>query len=199
MGLKRSLLKTVWKLLKNFFFYLLAFICGGIEVIWFIFRQKILGNRLPNYFIVEDKALHRGGQPSSCGLEELTKNGIKTIINLRLRNFSQKAIEEYDKDQIRVIHLPFSPFEPQDQIMIHFLKILLNPKHRPAFVHCFHGADRTGAVCAIYRIVVQDWDKERAIAEMKRKGLHWWHTNMIDYIRNLDIVALKASIIKDSL
>lgn len=194
MDLNRSLLRTLWKLSKNIFFYGLAFICGGVEVIWFCIRQKFLGNRLPNYFVVEDKALHRGGQPSYGGLQELTKNGIKTIINLRVGNFSKNAIEEYDRDQIRVVHLPFSPFEPQDKIMIDFLKILLNPKHRPAFVHCFHGADRTGAVCAIYRIIVQNWDKERAIAEMKKRGLHFWHTNMIDYIQKLDIAALRASL-----
>ncbi len=194
MGLKRSLFKTVWKLAKNIFFYGLAFICGGAEVIWFYVRQKIFGNKLPNYFIVEDDALHRGGQPSSGGFQDLTKNGIKTIINLRVGLFSKKVIEEYQHNQIRVIRLPFSPFEPQDQIMINFLKILLNPSYRPAFVHCFHGADRTGAVCAIYRIIVQNWDKEKAIAEMKMKGLHFWHTNMIDYIQKLDIAAFKAAL-----
>lgn len=194
MGLKRTLIRALWKLSKNIFFYALAFVWGGVEVIWFFIKQKLLGNRLPNYFVVEDKALHRGGQPSIKGLQELTQNGIKTIINLRLGNFSRKVIEEYEQDQIRIIHLPFSPHEPQDQIMIEFLKILLNPKARPAFVHCFHGADRTGAVCAIYRIIVQNWDKEKAIAEMKRKGLHWWHTNMIDYINNLDVDAIRASV-----
>ena len=182
-------------LIKNFFLFGLAFICGGIEVIWFCIRQKIFGNKLPNYSIVEDEALHRGGQPSNRGLQDLTKNGIKTIINLRNGFFSKKTIHEYNQDQIRMIRLPFSPFEPQDKIMIEFLKILLNPKCRPAFVHCFHGADRTGAVCAIYRIIVQNWDKEKAIAEMKRRGLHFWHTNMIEYIRKLDIESFKNQII----
>ena len=194
MLLKHKVFRIIWRLVKNTFFYALACICGGFEVIWFTIRQKLLGNRLPNYFVVEDEALHRGGQPSPNGLQELTKNGIKTIINLRLGNFSKKVIEEYTHDQIRLFHLPFSPFEPGDQIMIDFLKILLNPQHRPAFVHCFHGADRTGAVCAIYRIIVQNWDKEKAIAEMRKKGLHWWHTNMIDYIMNLDVPALRKQL-----
>ena len=118
MEFRRALIRAIWKLLKNVFFFALAFVCGGVEVIWFYIRQKCFGNRLPNYFVVEDRALHRGGQPSIAGLRDLTKSGIKTIINLRLGNFSKKVIEEYDRDQIRVIHLPFSPHEPQDQIMI---------------------------------------------------------------------------------
>ncbi len=191
MGLKYNIFATIWKLVKNIFYYGLACICGGVEVIWFYIRQRFLGNRLPNYFVVEDETLHRGGQPSARGLQDLTKSGIKTIINLRLGKFSQKVIDAYANDQIRVFHLPFSPFEPADHIMINFLKILLNPSHTPAFVHCFHGADRTGAVCAIYRIIVQNWDKERAIAEMRKKGLHWWHTNMIDYINNIDVPSLR--------
>lgn len=192
MSLRVKMIKSFCKIAKNLSLHALACICGGVEVIWFIIRQKFLGNKLPNYSVVEENALHRGGMPSEKGIEELAKNGIKTIINLRWGNFSEKVIEDYTKDKIRIFHLPFSPYDPQDQIMISFLKILINPHHKPAFVHCFHGADRTGAVCAIYRIIVQNWDKEKAIKEMKKKGLHFWHTNMIDYIEKLDVSSIKA-------
>ncbi|HEX7917405.1 hypothetical protein [Rudaea sp.] len=33
-------------------------------------------------------------------------------------------------------------------------------------IHCWHGADRTGVVCAAYRMVVQGWSKADARAEM---------------------------------
>jgi tyrosine-protein phosphatase SIW14 len=194
MSLRHKLIKSFWKIVKNVFFYALALICGGLEVIWFVIKQKFLGNQLPNYSVVEENSLHRGGMPSEKGIEELTKNGIKTIINLRWGNFSEKVIEEYRQDKVRIFYLPFSPYDPTDQIMINVLKILINPNHKPAFVHCFHGADRTGAVCAIYRIIVQNWDKEKAIAEMQKKGLHFWHTNMIEYIQKLDVAAIKASL-----
>jgi len=182
-----AVIKSLWKVGSNTIFYFLAFICGTVEVSIFYFRQKFLGYKLPNYHTVLGDTLYRGGQPSNSGLRELGKRGIKTIINLRVGGFNKKVIEEYYSDQIRAIHLPFYPYGPQDKIMIEFLKILLNPSCTPAFVHCFHGADRTGAVVAIYRIIVENWDKEKAIAEMKRKGLHWWHKNLIEYIHNLDI------------
>jgi protein tyrosine/serine phosphatase len=163
-----------------------ALLCGGFEVVVLCVRQKLFGFRLPNYHVVEEE-LHRGGRPSQDGIKELARKGVKTIINLRVGEFNQKAIKEYYTDQLRLIHLPFFPYEPCDQLMIKFLKIICNKKHTPAYVHCFHGADRTGTVVAIYRIIVQGWDKEDAILEMKSKGLHWWHNNMIEYIRGMDI------------
>lgn len=189
----RNLIKSGWKFVANSVLYALALFCGTFEVIGFYIRQKLLGRGLPNYHIVDDVLL-RGGQPSNSGLRELAKGGIKTIINLRTEDFNKKVINAYRTDQIRTVHLPFYPYEPQDQLMIDFLKIMLNPKHKPVFVHCFHGADRTGVVIAIYRIVVQNWDKEKAIAEMKKRGLHWWHKNLIDYIQNLDVDYIRSQI-----
>ena len=46
-------------------------------------------------------------------------------------------------------------------------------------VHCQHGADRTGTMCALYRILRQDWKVEDAITEMKDGGYGyhsiWFH------------------------
>jgi protein tyrosine/serine phosphatase len=129
------------------------------------------------------------------GLSELAKQGIKTVINLRkTHRFSRNRIKEKFKGKLRSFYIPFSPYNPNDQIVIHFLKILSDPIHQPAYVHCFHGADRTGTLCAIYRIVCQNWDKEAAILEMKSRGLHWWHKNLVEYIRNLDVSEIRAQL-----
>ena len=40
----------------------------------------------------------------------------------------------------------------------------------PVLVHCKHGADRTGCIVALYRIVFQSWSKEAAIDEMHNGG-----------------------------
>lgn len=44
----------------------------------------------------------------------------------------------------------------------------------PILVHCLHGVDRTGMVCAAYRIMTQGWTVEQAWAEALRFGLHWY-------------------------
>lgn len=186
--------KSLCKIAFNTLCYAAALTWGSVEVIIFYIRQRFFGNAIPNYHEVDGVTLLRGGQPSTKGLRELAKRGVKTIINLRASDFNRKVIEEYHADQIRTVHIPFYPYNPDDRIMIDFLKIMKNKNHTPTFVHCFHGADRTGAVIAIYRIILQNWDKDRAIAEMKLKGFHWWHWNLIDYIRKLDVDYIRSQI-----
>lgn len=41
-------------------------------------------------------------------------------------------------------------------------------------VHCLHGEDRTGMVCAAYRIMVQGWSLDQAVNEMMIMGFHKW-------------------------
>jgi protein tyrosine/serine phosphatase len=74
-----------------------------------------------------------------------------------------------------------------------FLRIATDPKRTPVFVHCRHGSDRTGTMAAVYRIAVQGWTKEQAIAEMTQGGFgfHATFDNLIEYIRGLDIEAIR--------
>jgi len=121
---------------------------------------------LPNLHKVSDD-LYRGAQPTPEGMQQLKKLGIRTIVNLRLFHS--------DRDKIKSIgfsyqHIPFMTWYPQDKKVIRFLKIVTDPNNTPAFVHCQRGADRTGAVCAIYRVTVQGWPKAEAIDEMVNGG-----------------------------
>jgi protein tyrosine phosphatase (PTP) superfamily phosphohydrolase (DUF442 family) len=162
-----------------------GFILGTLEILVITIRQKFFNHALPNYGVVEPTQLHRGGQPDASGLDELESKGIKTVIHLRARN-----LKNY-KGKLKRFFIPFNPYQPKDKVVIEFLKVIGNQTHHPVFVHCFHGADRTGMLCAIYRIVIQKWDKEEAIEEMKKYGFHFWHKSLIDYIRNMDIESIK--------
>jgi len=64
-------------------------------------------------------------------------------------------------------------------------------------IHCKHGADRTGLIVAMYRIVFQNWTKEQAIDEMTQGdfGFHQIYSNIIDFIRNVDVENIKKQII----
>ena len=37
----------------------------------------------------------------------------------------------------------------------------------PVLVHCWHGSDRTGCVCASHRIIFSGWSREQANAELR--------------------------------
>jgi len=85
-------------------------------------------------------------------------------------------------------------WHPEDEEVVRFLKIVSDPNRTPAFVHCQRGADRTGTMCAIYRIAVQGWGREEAIEEMTKGGFGFYSgwQNLINYIRELDIEEIKS-------
>ncbi|MCI5052567.1 MAG: tyrosine-protein phosphatase [Simkaniaceae bacterium] len=184
-----SALKHLWSAqhytIKMFF----VLICGTCSVIHFFIRQKIFRNHLPNFSVVDDGILFRGGQPTEEGVSQLVDKGVKTLVILRT-DFDDDYYEKFI-NTLRVIHIPFNPFRPKEKILVDFLKVMQERAYHPVYVHCFHGADRTGTLVAAYRVVIQGWAKEDAIAEMKRFGLHWWHRNLIKYINDLNVKALQ--------
>lgn len=144
---------------------------------------------LPNFHPVTPH-LYRGAQPTSEGLLELKKIGIKTILSLKMFYPEKKQAEKLG---FQYKQISMKPWHPEEEDLIRFLKIVTDEKNTPVFVHCQHGADRTGMLVAIYRISVCGWDKERAIEEMKQKqfGFHPLWENLVEYIRKLDIEELK--------
>jgi protein tyrosine/serine phosphatase len=63
----------------------------------------------------------------------------------------------------------------------------------PTLLHCEHGADRTGLITALYRIVYQGWDKPAAIDEMLNGdfGFHDVWINIPFYIWATDVAQLR--------
>jgi len=79
--------------------------------------------------------------------------------------------------------------------VVRFLKVLADPANRPVFVHCKWGTDRCGMMAAVYRIVVQGWTKNRALAEMERLGYDesTW-PEIRRYVEDLDTKALRQKV-----
>ncbi|MCP5050436.1 MAG: dual specificity protein phosphatase family protein [bacterium] len=119
---------------------------------------------LPNLFKVSD-ALYRGAKPSTGGIRELKKLGIKTIVNLRKegQDDDNELIKSLD---MKYIAIPMTASYPDKEKFHRWLETVSNPANQPVFVHCTYGADRTGAAVALYRIKLEGWNKDDAIAEM---------------------------------
>lgn len=113
--------------------------------------------------------LYRGAQPDREGFKELKDMGIKTIINLRSFHFDRHFTID-----LNFIHyqIPCKAWHPEEEDVKRFLEIVNEQGNSPSFVHCQHGADRTGTMVAIYRIVIQGWSYEDAIAELPKFGMH---------------------------
>jgi protein tyrosine phosphatase (PTP) superfamily phosphohydrolase (DUF442 family) len=144
---------------------------------------------LPNLYKVSDN-LYRGARPTADGIQELRKLGIKTVVNLEESNGEQTSVTDAG---LAYEHIPMTAFSVKDDEMVHFLRTIGDPNCGPLFVHCRRGADRTGLMCAIYRIALQGWTKDDAIAEMTRGGFRFNHgyQNVVNYIRDVDPSQLK--------
>lgn len=141
---------------------------------------------LSNFAKVSD-VLYRGAQPDREGFEQLKRLGIKTIVNLRASHSDEELIEGLG---LRYYPIPVRPWSVDDETSARFLKIMSDPSNHPVFVHCQHGADRTGAMVAVYRIYTQAWHPDDALAELPRYGFHKIWLNLPAYLRKLDLKSI---------
>lgn len=144
---------------------------------------------VPNLHRVSD-VLYRSAQPTDAGMQRIKELGIKTVVNLRSYHSDR---DEMDHTGLGYEHLYMKTWHPERKEAVRFLQIVTDPERAPVLVHCQHGADRTGTMCAIYRIVVQKWTKEEAIREMREGGFgfHEVWSNLPKWIDELDVEALK--------
>jgi len=141
---------------------------------------------LPNLHKVSDN-LYRSAQPTPEGWEQLQKLGIRTVINLTSTRNDPEALKGAN---LIGYEIPMSAWQPPTQgEVIQFLQIVTDGNRTPVLVHCRRGADRTGVMCAVYRIAVQGWSKDEAIAEMTRGGFGFYSgwQNLVRYIRDLNV------------
>lgn len=143
------------------------------------------GPFLPNLHRVTP-TMYRGAQPKGEGFGELKKLGVKTVVNLRDLHSDRSETEEYG---LEYVHIDEQAWSSEDEETLAFLRVTLDPAAQPIFVHCQHGADRTGTSVAAYRVVVQGWSKQEAIREMTEGGFgfHAVWTNLIKYLEALDV------------
>ena len=156
---------------------------------------------LPNLFQVSP-VLYRSAQPTAEGLNLLNQNlavsyglpkEIKTVVNLR-NNEGDGALVV--PTGVRYEQIPFDTWQVKEADVVRFLKIVRNPNNQPVLLHCKHGADRTGMMTAIYRIVEQGWRKQDAIAEMAQGGFgyHPIWSNLIRYIEHMDVADIQRKV-----
>lgn len=142
-----------------------------------------------------NEGLYRSAQPTKEGMKNLEKMGIKTIINLRAFHSDSDEIKGTgllnDELSVKTWHI-------EDEDVVRVLRTINESESGPFLIHCQHGADRTGVMSAMYRIVVQGWTKDQAIKEMVDGGygFHSMWSNIIDYINDVDVEKIKREVMK---
>lgn len=137
-------------------------------------------HEFPRNFAKVDPSLYRGRQPDDIGQLAAMRDklGVRRIVTL---NDDMPEIADWCKQLgLRHIHAPLSDGGPQDpgwEILTSDLVKFL--QEVPAFVHCRHGADRTGGVIARYR-TESGWPCDLAYAEAKAFGFKDRFPDMVD-------------------
>ncbi len=152
---------------------------------------RVDGTSVPNLYRIED-GLYRAAQPTAKGFQELAALGVKCVLNL-----SGPVDDAYvEKGSLKLYHVPMSALGLRDDRVLQALKIMADPQNRPLLIHCQQGADRTGAMAALYRVVVQGWTAEKAVEEMTRGGYHHsalWK-DLETYVLKADAAALRKKL-----
>jgi len=144
---------------------------------------------VPNFHKVSEN-LYRSAQPTAQGMKNLKAMGIETVVNLRSFHSDR---DEMKGTGLAYEHIYMKAWHPERKEAVRFLQIVTNKNRMPVLVHCQHGADRTGTVCALYRVAVQDWTKEEALKEMTQGGFNFHSVwgNLPKWIKQIDIESLK--------
>jgi protein tyrosine phosphatase (PTP) superfamily phosphohydrolase (DUF442 family) len=147
---------------------------------------------VPNLHKLGD-GFYRSAQPSAEGMRELKKMGVKSVVNLRLLHSDR---DEIHGTSLGYLHLPIRTWKLKEKHVLKFLRWAIDPARKPVLLHCKHGSDRTGTMAAFYRMVVQNWSKEKAILEMKEGGFgyHAVWQNLLIFIQEADISAYRKKL-----
>jgi Tyrosine phosphatase family len=148
-----------------------------------------------NLYRVTD-AFYRSAQPNEKAFAALADQ-------LRIRMVVSLRAFHSDEPLARGLSLHLAPRIPMHTWHIEWkdvVKALKEVRHAspdvPVLVHCEHGADRTGLITALYRVLYEGWCKEAAIAEMMNGGFgfHAVWGNIPAFIRSVDVERLRRDV-----
>ena len=116
----------------------------------------------------------RSAQFDASGLAGLKSRGIMRVLKLNTRSESNLD----DLATAAGLEVRYSPLTTRQQLGLDpiptmtVLEDLAFAARGNCLIHCEHGQDRTGMVCACYRMLIQGWTYRAARAEMDAMGFH---------------------------
>lgn len=137
----------------------------------------------------------RSAQPEPEGFRRLANQyGVRSVVCLRAFHSDVPLIAGLP---LRLYTFGMHTWHIEREDVVGALHALRTSMARaPTLVHCEHGADRTGLITALYRVLYQGWSKDRAIDEMENGqfGFHDVWINIPAYIRDTDTAKLKRDV-----
>lgn len=151
---------------------------------------------LPDLHQVTAK-LYRSAQPTAEGFNNLAQLGVKSVINLR------RTVDDAPLaigTGLRLVHIKIKTRhiteDNAEKIVLALQALLHAMAEGPVLVHCTHGADRTGLIIALWRVLYQGWSRQAALDELVNGGFgyHAVWINIPHYLQSVDLAKLKARV-----
>jgi len=139
--------------------------------------------------------IYRGAQPTPEGFARLASSDYKvsTVIDLRddAKDWEAGAVAANGMTYKRIATNAGKVEAPKIREFIE----TVTSAPGPVFVHCKEGRDRTGLEVAMYRILVQGWTREAAVAELRAHGYNrFWFPGIGRFLWAFDASEFKEAV-----
>jgi tyrosine-protein phosphatase SIW14 len=142
---------------------------------------------IENGWLVDEK-VWRGAQPDDAAWLLLAAAGCRSVIDLN----NSGAVIEPQRTLVSAagmlyVSLDWSGILPPSLAKVDDALLAIDAGPNPTFVHCQHGSDRTGTLCACWRIHNDKWSFDQAMQEaffsLGTQGLHefWMAAAVAEY------------------
>ena len=149
---------------------------------------------LPKLFFVEPN-FYRSPQPTKAGFEAMVmRKGLRSVVNLRASHSDDSLTQGLG---LRLFDFKMHAWHIEREDVVGALRALRSETRMgPTLLHCTLGADRTGLVAALYRMIYQGWSRQAALEEMEDGGFgfHDIWINIPHFIDGLDIDQLNREV-----
>ena len=151
---------------------------------------------VPNLYRVA-VGLYRAAQPDAAGFRNLDAMGIRAVLSMRQTVSDAPLAEGTGMTLYRVAMKSRHVAEKNGAKVVQAMRDLRQGMQTgPTLVHCHHGADRTGLIVALWRILYEGWSRQAAIDELIEGGygFHPIWSNIPRYLRKVDLTDLRERI-----
>lgn len=155
----------------------------------------VLVDKSANFYQVDDK-LYRSEQLIDDDKQMIHTNNIRTIINLRYFDRNDDKVV-FDDVSVNLVNTPLLTWRIRPQEIAQVLYTIEQAQQNGSvLVHCYHGADRTGIIIAMYRIIHQNWSIDEAKLEMKQGdfGYHAVWKNLENLLTPIKVAEVKSAL-----
>lgn len=141
--------------------------------------------------------LYRSAQPDAAGFHRLAGLGVVAVVSLRQTVDDAPLAQGAGLDLYRVPMKSRYVGERNGARVVEAMRhVRAGMARGPVLVHCHHGADRTGLICALWRVLYEGWSRQSAIDELIEGGygFHPIWSNIPRYLRKVDLIDLRDRI-----